>query len=982
MNVKPVWRFFNKMKFLKSFFKHPWIIITICLVITGFLGFFLKDLKIDNSIRQFLPQKDASYKRLTETEKQFGSMNVIGVSIESNNGDILTPENIEVIRKITDRSLELNDVSDIASLTHIDYVCNQDGSISATQLIPDTYTGSEEDIAQLKGRLSEWSDMYNRVIVNDDNSATQMQITLKTYTAEEKAEMAKEAAAKNTKALTEAEIEENTLVAVRKIVQEETKDKGLTYKIYGDTVITESSRKFMLSDLSRLIPLVIVVVLLSLFFSFKTLDGTLLPLITVVMATIWTCGIMSLCKITFTLVSCIIPVALIAVGSAYGIHVLTHYYVALQNYEGDVTKEQYKQAVFDGLKEVWFAVLLAGITTIVGFISLISSPIVPLHSFAIFTAVGVALSLILAVTFIPAILLCKNVKKVNFSRNRIDKINDKVRQRMDIAQQRRGGKTLEAASGNTLYNIYKFWCGTKPRVIVFTLIILTFSIIGLKKINIDTALVNYFPESSELRQDIKYVDKQFAGTNSIYLDIKGKEKGDITNPELLKSVDDMQNYLTENYESIGKIVSLTTFIKRINQVWHVPTDSSQAVMAGTSNDESTFVEDAVSSWGDDSTSEETVSSWGDDTSTDVATDDEAVSSWGDDTTEVTSDEVTSNNASTTPSDYVDPNIIYSERLSATMTTQQVLDMINQAYVAAGEKYATVEKMVDYLEQETNYNGASYYEIPYNPKKYPVATREELSGVVNGYLTLLSGSLGSFIDDDMNPQEMRITCMLRNHSTVETGKIISAAKEYAAEHFPEGFTIEATGAGEMEYTMTKMIVSSQTSSLIVSLLSVFIIIAISFKSVWAGLLGAVPLALAIMLNYMVMGYAGINLDLITSIIASVAVGVGIDYTIHFLTTYKEERAKLRDLEYVTKQTFKKSGHGIVTNALAVGLGFLVLCFSKFVVLRYIGILVAIVMFTSSALAMTIIPGILNMLDPKFIRPKKEPEVKILTDGENN
>ena len=332
------------MKFLKSFFKHPWIIITICLVITGFLGFFLKDLKIDNSIRQFLPQKDASYKRLTETEKQFGSMNVIGVSIESNNGDILSPENIEVIRKITDRSLELNDVSDIASLTHIDYVCNQDGSISATQLIPDTYTGSEEDIAQLKGRLSEWSDMYNRVIVNDDNSATQMQITLKTYTEEEKAEMAKEATAKKTKALTEAEIEENTLVAVRKIVQEETKDKSLTYKIYGDTVITESSRKFMLSDLSRLIPLVIVVVLLSLFFSFKNLDGTLLPLITVVMATIWTCGIMSVCKITFTLVSCIIPVALIAVGSAYGIHVLTHYYVALQNYEGDVTKEQIGRA--------------------------------------------------------------------------------------------------------------------------------------------------------------------------------------------------------------------------------------------------------------------------------------------------------------------------------------------------------------------------------------------------------------------------------------------------------------------------------------------------------------------------------------------------------------------------------------------------------------------------------------------------------------
>ena len=173
---------------------------------------------------------------------------------------------------------------------------------------------------------------------------------------------------------------------------------------------------------------------------------------------------------------------------------------------------------------------------------------------------------------------------------------------------------------------------------------------------------------------------------------------------------------------------------------------------------------------------------------------------------------------------------------------------------------------------------------------------------------------------------------------------------------------------MEYTMTDMIVSSQLTSLFISLLSVFIIIAISFKSGWAGILGAVPLAFTILLNYMMMGFCHINLDLITSIIASVAVGVGIDYTIHFLSTYKEERSKSSDIVAVTKETFKKSGHGIITNALAVGLGFLVLCLSKFIILRYLGILVAIVMFTSSFLAMTIIPGILNLSDPKFIKPE--------------
>ena len=923
------------MKATRLFFKRPWIIIAICVILTGVFGFFITGLGIDNSIRQFLPQKDASYTRLTQTEDEFGSMIVIGVSLESKKGSVLTPENIEVVRKITDRCLDLNEVEGVDSLTHIDYVCESDGSISASQLIPDTYTGSEEDIAQLEGRLAEWSDMYNRVIVNDDNTATQMQITIHSMTPEEKA----------TSKITDAERQQKILEQVRQVVVEECEGQPLIYKIYGDPVVAESARKFMISDLAALIPLVIIVVLLSLFFSFKTVDGTLLPLITVVMSAAWTMGLMSLLGITFTLVSSVIPVALIAVGSAYGIHVLTHYYVALDGVEGELTREKYVEAIFAGLKEVMKAVLLAGITTIVGFISLVSSPIEPLHSFAIFTAIGVGIALLLSITFIPALLLTKDFKKVQAGREKMKHITEKVERRLERARQLAGGKEMKDASGNTLYNIYHFFCGSRVRLIIFTIAICAFSYLGLRMLKIDTAIVNYFPENCELRQDIKSIDKNFAGTNSLYFTIEGQEKGDLTNPEILKAVDDMQEYLADNYDGIGKIVSFTTFIKRINQVWHVPTtEVADAGVAGGADDFGDFGD-----FGDDFAADDGFDSFDD------------FGDFGDsaDTTAAAED-----------SDWVDPNIEYAEKLAKPMTTQEVLAMLNRAYIEAGAKKATPEKMLAALEKDCNYNGMAYYEIPYDPAKYPVPTREELSGVVNGYLTLLSGSLDRFVDDEMSPRVMRVTCQLRNHSTEETGDIIAAAKNFAAEHFPEGYTIEATGAGEMEYTMTKMIVSSQVQSLLISLISVFIIITIAFGSGWAGIVGAVPLALAILLNYMVMGFAGINLDLVTSIIASVAVGVGIDYTIHFLTTYKEERAKTDNLELVTRETFRKSGHGIVTNALAVGLGFLVLCFSKFVVLRYIGVLVAIVMFTSSYLAMTIIPGILNVFEPKFISKSKK------------
>lgn len=927
------------MKASRAFFKRPWIIIAFCLIFTGVLGFFVTSLGIDNSIRQFLPQKDASYTRLTQTEDEFGSMIVIGVSLESTHGTVLTPENIEVVRKISDRVLELPQIEGVDSLTHIDYVCESDGSISASQLIPDTYTGSAEDIAQLEGRLAEWSDMYNRVIVNDDNTATQMQITLHSMTPEEKA----------TSKITDAERQQKILEEVRAIVLEEVEGHPLECKIYGDPVVAESARKFMISDLCALIPLVIIVVLLSLFFSFKTLDGTLLPLITVIMSAAWTMGLMALLGITFTLVSSVIPVALIAVGSAYGIHVLTHYYVALDGVEGELTREKYEEAIFAGLKEVMKAVLLAGITTIVGFISLVSSPIEPLHSFAIFTAVGVGIALLLSITFIPAVLLCKDFKKVQAGREKMKHLTEKVQRKLERARQLAGGKEMVDASGNTLYQIYHFFCGSRVRLVLFTLVICGISYVGLRMLKIDTAIVNYFPESCQLRQDINSIDENFAGTNSLYFTIEGQEKGDLTKPEILKAVDDMQTYLADNYDGIGKIVSFTTFIKRINQVWHVPTSEAAGADA---------VAVAPVDEGGDLGGFDDFDDFGDfgDFGADDGFDD--FGDFGD----------SEESAPAVDTDWVDPNIEYAEKLSQPMTTQEVLAMLNRAYIEAGAKNATPEKMLAALEKECNYNGMAYYEIPYDPAKYPVPTREELAGVVNGYLTLLSGSLDRFIDDDMSPRVMRVTCQLRNHSTEETGDIIAAAKNFAAEHFPEGYTIEATGAGEMEYTMTKMIVSSQVQSLLISLISVFIIITIAFSSAWAGLVGAVPLALAILLNYMVMGFAGINLDLVTSIIASVAVGVGIDYTIHFLTTYKEERAKTDNLEIVTRETFRKSGHGIVTNALAVGLGFLVLCFSKFVVLRYIGVLVAIVMFTSSYLAMTIIPGILNVFEPRFISKK--------------
>ena len=921
---------------IKKMLKCSWLIIIASLAITAFFGWQLRKISIENTVRMYMPQSSESYQRMLKAEEDYGSMMVLGISMETSGETILTPEYIKIVQDVTDQIGNVDYVESIDSIANMDFIVGEDGSLKASSILGEDYTGSPEDMAAIKQRLVDWQEMYNRVIITDDGKTTQLMITLQPK--DENGDMLN--SKKQMKALHD----------IQKICETALEGSDLEVRYFGDPVLSDNGYTFMVSDLLVLIPFVALVVLLSLYFSFHTWSGTLLPLITVLMATVWSVGIMCMLNVTFTIIGSVIPVCLVACGSAYGIHVLTHYYIGLDKIEGEITKESHAGAIEYGLKDVWIAVVLAGVTTVAGFISNITSPIMPLKSFSVFAAAGVVFSLLLSMTFIPAMLYVTPISKVGKHWRNKNRISAKLKMKLEKQLKRQGGKTSAEATTNTLYMIYHFFSGTKPRLIVSTAVLLLVAVIGFKMLIVDTALVNYFPPDSKFREDISYVDEHLAGSNTLYLIVSGEEKdaeeiasesagesvadsvasdfdfgsstddfgfgeaasgtddfgfGDasgadssesaeapkqyymLTNPEILNAVDGMQEYLLARHEGIGKMVSFTTFIKRMNQVMNSPVDDA--------------------------------------------------------------------------------------KLSSTITVQQGLEMLHKAYTSAGGKDADVQQIVLELERQLNFNGLDYYEVPYDVAKYPVSTRDELGDLVTQYLYLLSSQqIQRFANNMTMPTAIRTQVQLRTHSTDDTAAIIADAQAYAAKHFPKGYKIEATGNGEMEYTMTKMVVDSQTTSILLSLAMVFIIISLSFKSPWAGIIGAIPLGLTILLNFMVMGYAGIALDLCTSIIASVAIGVGIDYTIHFMETYRAQRALTDDLEEVTKNTFKTSGRGILTNAIAVGLGFCVLLFSRFIILRYIGALVAVVMFTSSTLAMTVIPGLLNAFDPKFMWSKEQKE----------
>ena len=179
-------------------------------------------------------------------------------------------------------------------------------------------------------------------------------------------------------------------------------------------------------------------------------------------------------------------------------------------------------------------------------------------------------------------------------------------------------------------------------------------------------------------------------------------------------------------------------------------------------------------------------------------------------------------------------------------------------------------------------------------------------------------------------------------------------------------VEAIGGyGYVRTELANKVMVGTFTSLGIAMILIFVLTSMIFKSPLGGLLGIIPLAISVLILFGLMGITGIRLDVATALLSSIMIGVGIDYTIHFLWRYREERmlgSPPREAVYTTLHT---TGRGIIFNALSVIVGFLVLIISSFTPIRNFGVMVVISIFTCLAGAMLIMPALVLRFRFRFL-----------------
>ena len=856
---------------MEVFFKRPWIIVAVITIITVFFAAFLPRVELDNNNLRFVPADDPALATSRWIEESFGSSLFILVGLKREYGTVFDRGFLNSIREYVEEVKNVSIVKEVVSLVSADYITSIDGAITVEPLVRDDFSGRPEEIAELKRRLLSW-DLYERAMVSDDFTATQILIPL-TISQEEAGR---------------PEISEKFL-AVRNLAHE-TFDNQCSVYVTGMPVIVASINEEMTSDLKLLVPLVIVVVLLVLLFSFRKFSRVVLPLLTVVIAVIWSVGAMPIFGFKLSVISTVLPVILVAVGSAYGIHVVTHYLTDRGNAE--LNRDEHKLLVLKVLRKIIKPVFLAALTTFVGFFSLCFTPVHPIREFGYFSSFGVIAAFIVAVTFIPSLLILRGPEKKKDSEK-------------------------ENAKSNIIADTLIVTAEKKRTVLSIAALVVVVSVYGLTKIISDNAMIEYFKPHTEVAKSDVFIRENFGGSKVLNVVLHGESAELILHPDTLCALDGLGAFLV-TLPNVGKIMGFTDMVKRINQVLNADADPNG--LERTEYDSSAFDDFGF-----------------------------GFDSFG-----------FGGAAPTVSVPESAPSLSTEEK---NLTQREFFALLDRA--SSASRQLSANDLVKELKRQVNYEGAAYYEVPSDPVRYGKNTPEDLQRLVSNYLVLLSGGISSYANDDLEPTAIKSIIQLKTVGMEDSQEIFDAIEHYLAAHVPEGVKVTVGGATMVEGSINSLVVRSQISSVLISLLCVFIIVAASNRSLIAGIVGTAPLLISVLVNFAVMGFTGIKLNLGTSMVASVSVGIGIDYSIHFLEAFKREYRKYKGGANFLWHSFNSSGKAIIINAVSVGAGFAVLTLSRFNMLVDLGLLIAITMFTSSLVSLTVLPVLLTVLKPKFI-----------------
>lgn len=499
---------------------HPYRVIGLVLCITVVFLAFIPRLAIDTDFSHYIDQNDPALVATRRAEDRYGAQSLLMVAVENVQGIF----NQATLTKIAEMQGELATIAGVEEVTgplNAQIIMGTETSLRVSPAAPGGAAPmTAEEMAAYRDRVLA-SNTARGYVVASDGQAAAIAIRFE--------------AGVNELAVTEK------VAAIVKGYNSPPDRVHIIGLSYMNLVLAETMTK----DLWILLPLVILAIVFVLYLSFRSVRGVLLPLLVVVLSTGWSVGLMGMVKAPLTIISFILPVILLAIGIAYGIHVLNRFYEAI-----DSGMDRRTAVVETGL-QMLAPVSMAGLTTVAGFLSLLNSVLVPQRDFGLHAAMGVAVAMVLSLVLIPAFLSLLRVPRQRVHRR-------------------------ESRIVNRVLSVFR-WLILRHRrgVLAVSAVLFIAFLSGLSILRIETSEREFLGEDSPVVQAMNVLERHFSGSGQLMVEIDTGARDGLKAPALLSKMVELEDCLKT--KGIRKTSSLADLVREMNQKFHADDPSYYAI---------------------------------------------------------------------------------------------------------------------------------------------------------------------------------------------------------------------------------------------------------------------------------------------------------------------------------------------------------------------------------------------------------------------
>ena len=462
-------------------------------------------IRIDPSLNEMLPADDPARRFYEELLERFGSDDVVVVSLRSES--LFSPDGLATLVRVTRAIERAEGVHHVEGLANAIRLRPVEGDLEISEFL-DPLPQSQAEADRLRADAVQ-DPLRAGTFVSIDGTATGILVTFD-------------------------RMPEDVFLAksydLRVLELARAGAPGMTVVLAGTPHIKAEVGRLLTRELTLMVPIVFVLmsILSSLFF--RSVRIGMVPIAAVALGLVWTIGVMGWVGHDLNIVTTLIPPLILALGFAYATHVVAGF----QALTGDDRAER-------ALSRVAFPVLFTALTTIAGFLSLLTNRLEVIQGFGIFSAVSTVATLLAALTLVPLLLSGKQTGE-------------------------RGGAVRESSwLDRRFVALARFDVRHANAILMGAFVAFALSLWASTRIEVDLPVIENFGPDTEIRKAYEEVDRLFGGANHFYVMLRAEEVGAFERPDTLREVARLQDWLLEQPE-IGGTTSVVQYIEVLNEV--------------------------------------------------------------------------------------------------------------------------------------------------------------------------------------------------------------------------------------------------------------------------------------------------------------------------------------------------------------------------------------------------------------------------------